>query len=74
MKNKGYAKFEGGGGGAIRYIMGDVQVSYCKFYGRRKHETTIFFYLFWTRIRSLTVQFLHNSLTFDKLNQAELSW
>lgn len=72
MKNKGYAKFEEGGG-AIRYIMEDVQVSYCKFYGRRKHETTIFFYLFWTRIRSLTIQFLHNSLTFDKLNQAELS-
>ena len=45
MKNKGYAKFEEGGG-AIRYIMEDVQVSYCKFYGRRKHETTILFYLF----------------------------
>ena len=31
MKNKGYAKFVGGGGGGgqIRCIMGDVQVAYC---------------------------------------------
>ena len=35
MKNKGYAKFGGGGGGEgqIRCIMGDVQVAY---YGSAK--------------------------------------
>ena len=36
----------GWGGVQIRYIMGDGQVSYCKFYGRSKHETTVFLYLF----------------------------
>ena len=28
MKNRGYAKFGGGGGGQIRCIMVDVQVAY----------------------------------------------
>ena len=27
MKNKSFAKFGGGGGGHIRYIMGDLQVA-----------------------------------------------
>ena len=38
MKNKGYAKFGGGGGGQIRCIMGDVQVTYRPFsYSKNSH-------------------------------------
>ena len=33
MKSKGYAKF-GGGGGAIRCIMGNVEVAYMKIGGK----------------------------------------
>ena len=38
MKNKGYAKFGGWGGGQIRCIMGDVQVTYRPFpYSKNSH-------------------------------------